>query len=95
MKEYKKPIGIIDSGIGGLTVLEELVKILPNEKYLYVADQKYCPYSNLTTKFIKQRLLIICKYLVKRNVKLIVIACNTASIFINYLSVFLLFYLIM
>ena len=40
-----KPIGVFDSGVGGLTVLEELVKILPNEEFIYLADQKNCPYG--------------------------------------------------
>ena len=86
MKENNKKIGIIDSGIGGITVLEELLKILPNESYLYIADQKYYPYSNLSNNLIKRRLLQICKYLEKKKVKLIIIACNTASIFVSYLK---------
>ena len=85
MKKRNNAIGLIDSGIGGLTILNELIKQLPNESYLYIADQKYCPYSNLSIVFLKQRLLRICEYLEKRRVKLIIIACNTGSIFIDYL----------
>ena len=44
MKKRNNAIGLIDSGIGGLTILNELIKQLPNESYFYIADKKYCPY---------------------------------------------------
>lgn len=75
------PIGIFDSGVGGLTVLESLVKVLPNEDYIYVADQSHCPYGTKTDEEIFQCALNVVKYLEKHPVKLIVIACNTASLF--------------
>lgn len=77
----KKPIGVFDSGVGGLTVLEKLVKMYPGENFIYVADQGYCPYGNKTKEEIEQRVLTVGKYLLSRGVKAIVIACNTASLF--------------
>jgi len=74
-----KKIGLFDSGIGGLTTLEEIRKILPNEDYVFYADSKSNPYGDKT----KEELLSITKEIVnnllKENVKLIVIACNTAT----------------
>ena len=77
----KKPIGVFDSGVGGLTVLEKLVKMYPGENFIYVADQGYCPYGTKTKEEIEQRVLTVGKYLLSRGVKAIVIACNTASLF--------------
>jgi glutamate racemase len=77
----KKPIGVFDSGVGGLTVLEKIVKMYPGENFIYVADQGYCPYGTKTKEEIEQRVLTVGKYLLSRGVKAIVIACNTASLF--------------
>ena len=77
----KKPIGVFDSGVGGLTVLEKLVKMYTGENFIYVADQGYCPYGTKTKEEIEQRVLTVGKYLLSRGVKAIVIACNTASLF--------------
>lgn len=73
------PIGVFDSGLGGLTVLNELVKILPEENFIYLADLKYSPYgdkSEIELEYIIKRVL---RYFVEKKVKLIVVACNTAS----------------
>lgn len=72
-------IGIFDSGIGGVTVLKEIVKILPNENYIYYSDSKYNPYGDKKDKEIIERCDEITNYLINRNCKAIVIACNTAS----------------
>ena len=75
----KNEIGIFDSGIGGITILNELKKILPNENFIYYADSKNNPYGN---KSLNELFKIVCDIvdkLLKRNVKLIVIACNTAT----------------
>lgn len=72
-------IGVFDSGIGGITILNELKKLLPNENFIYYADSKNNPYGN---KDLNELFLIVCNIvdlLLKRNVKLIVIACNTAT----------------
>lgn len=73
------PIGVFDSGIGGLTVLEELVQMFPNEDFIYVADTLNCPYGTKSKEEIADKVTDIAKYLLSRNVKAIVIACNTAT----------------
>ena len=72
-------IGIFDSGIGGVTVLKEIIKILPNENYIYYSDSKNNPYGDKTDDEIQQLCNNIVKYLITQNCKAIVIACNTAS----------------
>ena len=86
MTNNKKPIGVFDSGIGGLTVLEKLMEKFPNEDFIYVADQGHCPYGTKTFDGIKECVLNVGKYLIAKDVKAIVIACNTASLFIKYLQ---------
>lgn len=75
----KRNIGIFDSGIGGITVLEEIIKILPKENYIYYSDSKNNPYGNKTKKEVIEISEEIVKYFIKRNCKVIVIGCNTAS----------------
>lgn len=86
MKTKDLPIGVFDSGIGGLTVLESLLVKFPNEDFIYVADQGHCPYGVKTEDEIKECVLNVGKYLLKQGVKAIVIACNTASLFIKDLN---------
>lgn len=86
MNNNNKPIGVFDSGIGGLTVLEKLMEKFPNEDFIYVADQGHCPYGTKTIEGIKECVLNVGKYLIAKDVKAIVIACNTASLFIKYLQ---------
>lgn len=74
-----KPIGIFDSGIGGVTVLKEIIKVLPNENYIYYSDSKNNPYGDKTNEEVIKICDEITKYFIKRNCKVIVIACNTAS----------------
>lgn len=85
MKEL--PIGIIDSGIGGASVLKEIIKILPNERYIYLVDNKHMPYGNKSKRKIKKIIYENVKFLIKNyHIKLLVIACNTASsVCSNYL----------
>lgn len=78
MKQCGK-IGIFDSGIGGVTVLREIIKILPKENYLYYSDSKNNPYGDKTDKEIKQLCDKITQQLIEEGCKAIVIACNTAS----------------
>lgn len=80
-----RPIGVFDSGVGGLTVLDELIKKLPNEDFIYIGDEANCPYGTKTNKEIEICVTNITKYLIKQNVKAIVIACNTASLFVDKL----------
>ena len=78
-KKSSFPIGIFDSGIGGLSVLTHIKKILPNEKIIYIADNLYSPYGNLSISKITLRSKKIIEKLVTLNCKLIVVACNTVT----------------
>ncbi len=73
------PIGIFDSGFGGLTVLKELVRLLPNEDFIFVGDSKRCPYGPRDLDEVRGFVVEICDYLISRGCKMIVIACNTAT----------------
>ena len=77
--ERTKKIGVFDSGIGGATVLTELVKVLPNEDYIYYSDSKNNPYGDKTQKEIIEICDNIVQFFIQKNCKAIVIACNTAS----------------
>ena len=72
-------IGIFDSGIGGVTVLKEIVKIMPKENYIYYSDSKNNPYGDKSQEEVKKICDNIVKELIENNCKAIVIACNTAS----------------
>ncbi|MCB0663095.1 MAG: glutamate racemase [Saprospiraceae bacterium] len=74
-----KPIGVFDSGIGGLSVLQELVKLLPEENYLYVADQLHVPYGQRSREEIRYFSKVITQFLLDQGAKIIVVACNTAT----------------
>ena len=75
------PIGVFDSGVGGLSVLRELHKLLPQENFVYLADQKYMPYGSKSTKELLIRVASILIFFQQKNVKVVVMACNTATIF--------------
>ncbi|MCP5425457.1 MAG: glutamate racemase [Gammaproteobacteria bacterium] len=77
--EHYQPIGIFDSGIGGLSVLRDIRARLPHEHLIYVADSGYAPYGHQSGAFIEQRSLAVAGFLVKRPVKALVVACNTAT----------------
>jgi len=74
-----RPIGIFDSGVGGLSVWRELVDQLPNESVLYYADSLNCPYGNKPLSEIKELSENIVKFLLEQEAKLIIVACNTAT----------------
>jgi len=74
-----QPIGIFDSGIGGLTVANAIKKHLPNEEIIYFGDTAHLPYGDKAPYSIKHYSTEIAKFLIEKNCKLIVIACNTAS----------------
>jgi glutamate racemase len=74
-----QPIGIFDSGVGGISVLKHIHALLPHEDLIYLADSKYAPYGNKTPEEIIQRCLILADDLLQKNVKAIVVACNTAT----------------
>lgn len=77
--DAQEPIGIFDSGLGGLMVMQEVVSVLPNERYIYVGDEENFPYGEKPIKMLQERCINICNWLVKQGVKAIVIACNTAT----------------
>jgi len=74
------PIAFFDSGVGGLTVLRAALRILPQENFLYFADNKQVPYGDLSTDAIFRSTLAAMKFLVEMGAKAIVIACHTASV---------------
>lgn len=73
------PIGIFDSGVGGLTVLAAIRRLLPNESLIYLGDTARVPYGNKSAETILRYSEECCAFLAAKNVKAIVIACNTAS----------------
>jgi glutamate racemase len=74
-----RPIGVFDSGIGGLTVVDALAKSMPLESILYVGDTARVPYGNKSKERIQQYACEITDWLIKQDCKLIVVACNTVS----------------
>ena len=81
------PIGIFDSGIGGLTIANAIKEKLPNESIIYFGDTKHLPYGEKSEKAIKDYSLQIAKFLKNKNCKIIIIACNSASsVAFNYIQ---------
>lgn len=74
-----RPIGVFDSGVGGMTVLKELMNIMPNESFVYLGDTKRFPYGSKSKETIIELTKNGIEFLIKKNVKLIVIACGTAT----------------
>ena len=74
------PIGLFDSGVGGLSIMQEVRKLLPEEDLIYFADSAYCPYGVKPPEVIKARCFNICNFLIEQGVKLIVVASNTTSV---------------
>jgi glutamate racemase len=75
----ENPIGVFDSGVGGLSVLREIHKLLPHENLLYVADSAHAPYGDKSKEFILERSTAIVDFFIGQQVKAIVVACNTAT----------------
>jgi glutamate racemase len=73
------PIGIFDSGIGGISVLRWLREELPNEDFIYIADSGYAPYGDTSKEFIEKRSIFLTNSLLGQQAKAIVVACNTAT----------------
>src|SRR2546430_7876113 len=73
------PIGVFDSGVGGLTVLSALRQELPHENYVYFGDTAHCPYGTRTHAEIIELSGRAIEFLIEQGAKLIVVACNTAS----------------
>ncbi|NJL87322.1 MAG: glutamate racemase [Leptolyngbyaceae cyanobacterium SM1_1_3] len=74
------PIGVFDSGVGGLSVLQAIRAALPYENLCYVADSGHVPYGTKTPEYLQKRSLVLTHFLLSQNVKAIVVACNTATV---------------
>lgn len=74
-----RPVGVCDSGLGGLSVLREIRLLLPGQDLLYLADSLHCPYGGRDPSFIRQRVRALAEFLVDQGVCAIVVACNTAT----------------
>ncbi len=72
-------IGIMDSGVGGLSVLKEILRLLPDGKYIYYADNANCPYGEKSPEFIQERCRSITEMMLARGARAMVLACNTAT----------------
>jgi len=79
MKINRYPIGIFDSGIGGLTVVKEVMKLLPNENIVYLGDTAHLPYGTKSEKTIIKLAISNLLFLLEKKVKLAIIACNSTS----------------
>lgn len=75
----RRPVGVFDSGVGGLSVLKELHKLLPKEDFIFVADQAHVPYGEKSPSELCRLTASLSDFLIKQGVKLIVVACNTAT----------------
>ena len=73
------PIGVFDSGVGGLSVLREFRRLYPQENQIFIADQAHVPYGSRTLEQVRSFSEALTKYLLDQGAKLIVVACNTAS----------------
>jgi len=73
------PIGFFDSGVGGLCIRDAVMKALPRESTVYIADSAYCPYGNRPAAEIRARARLLSERLLKKGCKAIVVACNTAT----------------
>lgn len=76
-----KSIGIIDSGVGGLSIWQEIVKLLPRENIIYLADQKNFPYGVKNSRILNKIVSKNIEFLASYNTKLVVLACNTATVY--------------
>ncbi|HEU4850819.1 MAG TPA: glutamate racemase [Telluria sp.] len=74
------PVGVFDSGVGGLSVLRHIRALLPHEHLLYFADSGFAPYGDKPEQVVAERSLAIARFLVARGAKALVVACNTATV---------------
>ena len=73
-------IGVLDSGVGGLSVLREVRALLPKEDLVYVGDSAFCPYGAKSGEVLRERVGGIVEFLLKEGAEVIVLACNSATI---------------
>lgn len=79
MKDRERPIGVFDSGVGGISVLKELYKIMPEENYIYFGDSRNAPYGTKPLEEIRKLTIANVEQLLDQGAKGIVVACNTAT----------------
>lgn len=79
MKQKNAPIAVFDSGVGGISVLRELVELMPNENYLYLGDSANAPYGTRPVEDIRALTLANVEILLEQGAKALVVACNTAT----------------
>ena len=79
MEKKRQPIGVFDSGAGGLSVLKELVRLMPEEDFIYYGDSLNAPYGVKPLEEVRQLTYACAEHLLERGVKEIIIACNTAT----------------
>lgn len=79
MNKSLLPIGMFDSGVGGTSILREVNSLMPNEQIIYLADSKHAPYGNKSEDKIIDLSFKNTRYLIEKGVKLIIVACNTAT----------------
>ncbi|OYZ37015.1 MAG: glutamate racemase, partial [Polynucleobacter sp. 16-46-70] len=72
-------IGVFDSGVGGLSILDEALRQLPEHDYIYLADSIHAPYGERSSEWIAARSLELCRFLASQGCNAIVVACNTAT----------------
>lgn len=77
----ERAIGVIDSGVGGLTVVQELMRQLPKERFIYLGDTLRCPYGPRPAEEVRKFTFEMVDFLLEKDIKMIVIACNTATAF--------------
>lgn len=74
-----RPVGIIDSGLGGLTLVREIFRVLSKEKIVYIGDTYFYPYRNRTVETIRKRAIQMVDVLLEEGIKLLIVACHTIS----------------
>lgn len=72
-------IGVFDSGVGGLSILDEALRQLPEHDYIYLADSLHAPYGERSSEWIANRSMVLCRFLASQGCDAIVVACNTAT----------------
>lgn len=80
MPQHTQAIGVFDSGLGGISVLREIHRLLPDENLIYVADSGYAPYGSKEPDYIRHRSKRIADFLLKQQIKVLVVACNTVTV---------------
>ena len=79
MNQKRDPVGVFDSGVGGISTLREMIRELPEERFIYFGDMANAPYGTKTTEQVTECVRNVVGHLMTRNIKALVIACNTAT----------------